>query len=60
VVPGAADGEPITIHADHTNMVRFESRSNHGYKTVLGHLRVMATRAGDTVGKRWGAGKPRG
>jgi hypothetical protein len=53
VVPGAADGEPIAIHANHTNMVKFESMSNPGYKTVSGHLRVMTVRAGPTVGKRW-------
>jgi hypothetical protein len=52
-VSGAADGEPIAIHADHTNMVKFESRSNPGYKTVSGHLRVMGARAGDAVGKQW-------
>jgi hypothetical protein len=55
VVPGAADSEPIAIHADHTNIVKFESRSNPGYKTVSGHLRVMAARAGDTVRRRWDA-----
>jgi hypothetical protein len=53
VVPGAADGEPIAIHADHTNMVKFESRSNPGYKPVSGHLRVMRARAGDAVGRQW-------
>jgi hypothetical protein len=34
-------------------MVKFESRSNPGYKTVSGHLRVMGATAGDAVGKQW-------
>ena len=53
VVPGAADGEPIAIHADHINMVKFESKSDPGYKTMSGHLRLMATRSGDVIGQRW-------
>jgi hypothetical protein len=53
VVPGAVNGEPIAIHADHTSMVRFESKSNPGYKTVSDHLRVMAATAGDAVGRQW-------
>jgi hypothetical protein len=53
VVPGAADGEPIAIHADHTNMVKFESKSNPGYKTLSGHLQLMAARAGNSIGGRW-------
>ncbi|KAF1937765.1 hypothetical protein EJ02DRAFT_437617 [Clathrospora elynae] len=53
VVPGAADGEPIAIHADHSNIVKFGSKSDPGYKTVSGHLRVMAASAGDAVGERW-------
>ena len=52
-MPGAADGEPIAIHADHISMVKFESRSDAGYRTVSGHLRLMAMRAGDAVGARW-------
>jgi hypothetical protein len=53
VVPGAADSEPIAIHADHINMVKFESKADSGYKTVSGHLRVMAARAGDAIGHQW-------
>ena len=53
MVPGAADGEPIAIHADHVHMVKFESQSDAGYKTVSGHLRLMTTRAGDMIGQRW-------
>jgi hypothetical protein len=53
VVPGAADGEPIAIHADHINMVKFKSDSDSGYQTVSGHLRLMAARAGSSIGVRW-------
>ncbi|KAF2813521.1 uncharacterized protein BDZ99DRAFT_412343 [Mytilinidion resinicola] len=53
VVPGAADGEPIAIHADHINMVKFGLKSDPGYKTVSGHPRVMARNAGDAIGGQW-------
>jgi hypothetical protein len=52
-VPGAADGEPIAIHADHINMVKFGSKTEPEYKTVSGHLRLMAVRAGDVIGQQW-------
>jgi hypothetical protein len=42
----------IVIHADHINMVKFELKSDTGYRTVSGHLRVMAARAGDAIGQR--------
>ncbi|KAF2190540.1 hypothetical protein K469DRAFT_697793 [Zopfia rhizophila CBS 207.26] len=53
VVPGAADAEPIVIHADHIHMVKFGSESDTGYETVSGHLRLMTTKAGDVIGLRW-------
>ncbi|KAF2820887.1 hypothetical protein CC86DRAFT_411722 [Ophiobolus disseminans] len=52
VVPGAADGEPIAIHADHIHMVKFGWKSDPGYRTVSGHLRVLARRAGNAVSGR--------
>jgi hypothetical protein len=52
-VPGAADGEPIAIHADHINMVKFKSKSDSSYQTVSGHLRLMAARAESSIGVRW-------
>lgn len=52
-MPGAADSEAIAIHADHIHMVKFESKSDAGYKTVSGHLRLMAARSGDAIGGRW-------
>jgi hypothetical protein len=52
-VPGTADGEPIAMHADHINMVKFESKLDSGYKTVSGHLQMMARKACSTIGGRW-------
>ncbi|USP73005.1 hypothetical protein yc1106_00279 [Curvularia clavata] len=53
VVPGAADSEPIAIHADHIHMVKFRSKTDPGYKTVSGHLRLMAAKAGTSIDGRW-------
>ena len=52
-MPGAANGEPIEIHADHIHMVKFGSKLDSGYKTVSGHIRVMAAEACDKIGERW-------
>jgi len=53
VVPGAADAEPIIVHADHINMVKFASKENNGYRTVSGHLQIMAQSAGEVISARW-------
>jgi len=53
VVPGATDAEPIVIHADHINMVKFASKENSGYETISGHLRIMAQDASKIVSSRW-------
>lgn len=55
VVPGQADAEPIVIHADHRNMVRYTSRGDSGYNTISGHLRIMARAAPEEVRRRWEA-----
>ena len=52
-MPGTADAEPIAIHADHVNMVRFLSKENSAYRTVSGHLRVMAESAWNVIASRW-------
>ncbi|KAB5514886.1 hypothetical protein GE09DRAFT_980434, partial [Coniochaeta sp. 2T2.1] len=41
VVPGQADAEPIVMHADHRNMIRFSSKSGD-YSTVSEHIQIMA------------------
>ena len=53
VVPGAVDAEPIVIHTDYINMVKFGSKEDSGYRTVSGHLQVIAEKAGDVVSSRW-------
>lgn len=53
MVPGAADGEPIVVHADHIHMVQFGSRSDTGYRTISGHVRLMVASAGDIIRQRW-------
>ena len=53
VVPGAVDAEPIVIHADHINMTKFASKEDSGYRTVSGHLRIMAESAGEAIASRW-------
>lgn len=55
VVPGQANAEPIVIHADHTNMVRYTKREDSGYKTISGHLRIMANDAVEEIGQHWEA-----
>jgi hypothetical protein len=52
-VPGAADAEPIVIHADHINMVKFASREDNGYRTLSGHLQIMAQNASEVISSRW-------
>lgn len=49
VVSGAADAEPIVIHADHINMVKFASKEDNSYKTVSGHLQIMAQSASSVI-----------
>lgn len=53
VVPGVADAEPIVIHADHINMVKFAAKEDNGYRTVSGHIRIMAQSAGEVINSRW-------
>ncbi|KAL9131006.1 MAG: hypothetical protein Q9217_000948 [Psora testacea] len=53
VVPGTADAKPIAIHADHVNMVKFLSKENDGYRTVSGHLRIMAESVCNVIASRW-------
>lgn len=53
VVPGAVDGEPIAIHANHINMAKFESEPGAGYTTATGHLQVMAGDACDAISQQW-------
>lgn len=53
VVPGQADGEPIAIHADHINMVKFSSKEDPSYVKVSEVLQIMVANAGRNIGSRW-------
>lgn len=53
IVPGAVDAESIAIAANHVNMVKFVSREDEGYRTVSGHLRLLAEEAPDVIRQRW-------
>ncbi|CAM1508710.1 Fc.00g055580.m01.CDS01 [Cosmosporella sp. VM-42] len=55
VVPGQADAEPIVIHADHKNMVKFLSKQDVGYTTVSEHLQIMMVDAEGIIRSRWEA-----
>ncbi|KAH6986817.1 hypothetical protein EDB80DRAFT_183685 [Ilyonectria destructans] len=55
VVPGQADAEPIVIHADHKNMVKFLSKQDVGYTTVSEHLQIMMVDAEGIILSRWEA-----
>ncbi|EXM13252.1 hypothetical protein FOTG_18293 [Fusarium oxysporum f. sp. vasinfectum 25433] len=55
VVPGQADAEPIVIHADHKNMVKFLSKQDVGYATVSEHLQIMIADAEGIIRSRWEA-----
>ena len=52
-MPGMADAEVIVIHADHINMVKFAAKEDNGYRTVSGHIRIMAQSAGDVISSSW-------
>jgi hypothetical protein len=53
VVPGAADAEPIVMHTDHINMVKFQSRLDEGYKKVLDYIQIMTRDGPDKIGSQW-------
>ena len=55
MIAGTTNVEPIAIHADHINMVKFASKEDGGYKTVVGHLRLMAQEANSVVSAQWDA-----
>ncbi|CAI4212535.1 unnamed protein product [Parascedosporium putredinis] len=53
VVPGQADAEPIAIHTSHTDMVRYDSKSDRNYRKVSGELRIMMMGALEAIQQRW-------
>ena len=55
VVPGQANAEPIVIHANHTDMVRYASRNDHSYCTISEELQIMVGEAPEVIRYRWEA-----
>jgi hypothetical protein len=53
VVPGQANAEVIVIHEDHVGMARYPSREHTGYRTISGHLQIMADAAVEKIARRW-------
>jgi hypothetical protein len=49
VVPGQVDAEPIVIHANHTGMVRYTSKNDSGYGTILEELQTIAREAPNAI-----------
>ncbi|KAI1484454.1 hypothetical protein F5X96DRAFT_664167 [Biscogniauxia mediterranea] len=52
---GQANGEPIGIHKDHREMVRFDSREDGDYINVVENLRTMINDAERVTRSRWWA-----
>lgn len=48
-----ADAESIAIHANHLDMVKFDTRENGGYEVVSGHLQILAQEAPDIIAAQW-------
>ncbi|WYZ43693.1 hypothetical protein EsH8_VII_000129 [Colletotrichum jinshuiense] len=53
VVPGHADGEPIAMHANHVDMVRFASNEDPNYVKVSEVLQILARKADYNIRSRW-------
>jgi hypothetical protein len=53
VVPGAVDAEAIAIMDNHTDMVRFASGVDGGFRKVAGHLMLMVEEAPAKVMRNW-------
>jgi hypothetical protein len=55
VLPGLADVEAIALHKDHSNLVKFGSQDDEGYKKLSGHVFLMAENAAPHIRTRWGS-----
>jgi hypothetical protein len=53
VLPGLADVEAIALHKDHSNLVKFGSEDDEGYKKLSGHIFLMAEIAAPHIKARW-------
>ena len=48
-----ANAERIPIHANHINVVKFESQANAGFKRILDRIKLMVAKASDKVDQNW-------
>ena len=53
-IPGAVGAANIAIFSDHTNMVRYESTEDNGFRKVYGELSTMFPKALRKVKENWG------
>ena len=52
-IPGAMGAAKIAIISDHTNMVKFESPEDAGFRKVYGELSIMLMRALPKIEDNW-------
>lgn len=50
--------EAIAIYKDHSNMVKFMSAEDEGYRTLSGHMLLMAESATAQIRARWASYEP--
>ena len=52
-VPGAVGAAKIAIPSDHTNMVKFQSAEDDGFRKVCGELSIMLKKASQKIEENW-------
>ena len=52
-IPGALDAAKISIVSDHTNMVKFKSAEDAGFRKVNGELSLMLKKALRKIEQNW-------
>ena len=52
-IPGAAGAARIAIFSDHTNMVKFKSAEDEGFKKVSEELSIMLKKALRKLEENW-------
>ena len=52
-IPGSMDAAKIAISSDHTNMVKFKSVEDDGFRKVSGELCIMIKNALRKIEENW-------
>ena len=52
-IPGAMDAAKVAIDSDHTNMVKFKSAEDDGFRRVSGELSMMLKKAPQKIKENW-------